>query len=143
MVRTAVLTDCSTSASVRWKPKGTTTSKIKFVWVGPDTIRKSWMLTAGSMPRTSSATFPRVSPVTPSSVTMGSMDAIREEIVTDTTVYIGSAGNLLEETPSNCNVLQIRNPILTSVDLMKIRYMSSCVYGLKLLPLGSTYLMYS
>ena len=56
-------------------------------------------------------------------VTNPPMDAIREEIVTDTTVYIGSAGNLLEETPSNCNVLQIRNPILTSVDLMKIRYM--------------------
>ena len=56
-------------------------------------------------------------------VTNPPMDAIREEIVTDTTVYAGSGGNLLEERPENCTVLQIHNPILTSVDLMKIRYM--------------------
>ena len=56
-------------------------------------------------------------------VTNPPMDAIREEIVTDTTVYVGSGGNLLEERPENCAVLQIHNPILTSVDLMKIRYM--------------------
>jgi glutamate synthase (ferredoxin) len=56
-------------------------------------------------------------------VTNPPMDAIREEIVTDTTVYVGSSGNLLQEKPENCTMLQIRNPILTSVDLMKIRYM--------------------
>ena len=56
-------------------------------------------------------------------VTNPPMDAIREEIVTDTTVYVGSGGNLLEEKAENCTVLQIRNPILTSVDTMKIRYM--------------------
>ena len=56
-------------------------------------------------------------------VTNPPMDAIREEIVTDTTVYAGSGGNLLEERPENCTVLQIHNPILTSLDLMKIRYM--------------------
>jgi len=56
-------------------------------------------------------------------VTNPPMDAIREEIVTDTTVYVGSSGNLLQERPENCTVLQIHNPILTSVDLMKIRYM--------------------
>ncbi len=56
-------------------------------------------------------------------VTNPPMDAIREEIVTDTTVYVGAGGNLLEEKAENCSVLQIHNPILTSVDLMKIRYM--------------------
>ena len=56
-------------------------------------------------------------------VTNPPIDAIREEIVTDTTVYIGDDGNLLEETADNCRVLQVRNPILTSVDLMKIRAM--------------------
>ena len=56
-------------------------------------------------------------------VTNPPIDAIREEIVTDTTVYVGSGGNLLEEKAENCTVLQIRNPILTSVDMMKIRYM--------------------
>ncbi len=57
-------------------------------------------------------------------VTNPPMDAIREEIVTDTTVYVGSGGNLLEEKPENCTVLQIKNPILTSLDMMKIRYMN-------------------
>ena len=56
-------------------------------------------------------------------VTNPPIDALREEIVTDTTVYVGSDGNLLCERPENCAVLQINNPILTSVDLMKIRSM--------------------
>ena len=57
-------------------------------------------------------------------VTNPPMDAIREEVVTDTTVYVGSSGNLLQEKAENCTVLQIHNPILTSVDLMKIRHMN-------------------
>ena len=56
-------------------------------------------------------------------VTNPPIDAIREKLVTDTTVYLGAAGNLLQEKPENCAVLQIQNPILTNVDLMKIRYM--------------------
>jgi glutamate synthase (ferredoxin) len=54
-------------------------------------------------------------------VTNPPIDAIREEIVTDTSVYLGDDGNLLEEKAENCRVLQVRNPILTSTDLMKIR----------------------
>lgn len=54
-------------------------------------------------------------------VTNPPIDAIREEVVTDTHVFVGSDGNLLLEDASNCNVLEIKNPILTSVDLMKIR----------------------
>lgn len=57
-------------------------------------------------------------------VTNPPIDALREKIVTDTTVYIGSDGNLLMEQPENCTVLQIDNPILTSLELMKIRNMS-------------------
>ncbi len=56
-------------------------------------------------------------------VTNPPIDAIREEIVTDTTVYVGDDGNLLEENADNCRVLQIHNPILTCVDLMKIKAM--------------------
>ena len=56
-------------------------------------------------------------------VTNPPIDAIREAVVTDTTVYIGDDGNLLEETADNCRVIQVRNPILTCVDLMKIRAM--------------------
>ncbi|MFA7637483.1 MAG: glutamate synthase central domain-containing protein, partial [Monoglobales bacterium] len=57
-------------------------------------------------------------------VTNPPIDALREEIVTDTTVYVGSDGNLLDEKAENCRVLQINNPILTSVDLMKIKNMN-------------------
>ena len=57
-------------------------------------------------------------------VTNPPIDAIREEIVTDITVYVGSDGNLLEEKPENCTVVSIKNPILTAVDLMKIRSMN-------------------
>ena len=56
-------------------------------------------------------------------VTNPPIDAIREEIVTDTTVYVGDDGNLLQEKADNCRVLQIHNPILTSTDLMKIKAM--------------------
>ena len=56
-------------------------------------------------------------------VTNPPIDAIREEVVTDTTVYLGNDGNLLEERADNAHALQMGNPILTSVDLMKIRDM--------------------
>ena len=58
-------------------------------------------------------------------VTNPPIDAIREKIVTDTTVFVGSNGNRLEELPENCEVLQIKNPILTSVELLKIKYMDN------------------
>ena len=54
-------------------------------------------------------------------VTNPPIDSLREKIVTDTTVYVGSDGNLLEPKDSNCKVLQINNPILTGVDMMKIK----------------------
>ena len=54
-------------------------------------------------------------------VTNPPIDSLREEIVTDTTVYIGSDGNLLKEKGDNCQVLEVDNPILTGVDLMKIK----------------------
>ena len=40
-------------------------------------------------------------------VTNPPIDAIREEIVTSTTIYVGVEGNLLEEKPENCQVLKI------------------------------------
>ena len=56
-------------------------------------------------------------------VTNPPIDSIREEIVTATTIYLGTAGNVLEEKEENCNMLQINNPILTTTDLMKIKSM--------------------
>ncbi len=56
-------------------------------------------------------------------VTNPPIDAIREEVVTSTTMYIGEDGNLLQEQPENCRVLQIQNPILTDTDILKIKNM--------------------
>lgn len=62
-------------------------------------------------------------------VTNPPFDAIREEIVTDTCMYLGEDGNLLEEKPENCHVLKIENPILTETDMLKIKSLK--VDGLK------------
>ena len=56
-------------------------------------------------------------------VTNPPIDAIREEIVTSTTVYVGKDGNLLNEQPINCQVLKIEHPILTNTDMLKIKNM--------------------
>ena len=70
-------------------------------------------------------------------VTNPPFDAIREEVVTDTCVYIGKDGNLLEERPENCHVLKIENPILTETDMLKIKSMN--VKGLKTAVIPMTY----
>ena len=57
-------------------------------------------------------------------VTNPPIDAIREEVVTSTTIYIGEDGNILEEKPENCKVIKIHNPILTSTDILKIKNMN-------------------
>ena len=53
-------------------------------------------------------------------VTNPPIDSLREKIVTDTVVYVGSDGDLFNPQGKNCNVLEIHNPILTGVDLIKI-----------------------
>lgn len=58
-------------------------------------------------------------------VTNPPMDAIREEIVTCTNMYLGKGGNILEEKSENCRVLKIQNPILTNTDLLKIKAMKN------------------
>ena len=57
-------------------------------------------------------------------VTNPPIDAEREKIVTSKSVYVGKNGNLLEENPENCHVLKIHNPILTDLDIMKIRHLN-------------------
>ena len=56
-------------------------------------------------------------------VTNPPIDAIREEIVTSTSVYVGKDGNLLVQQPENCHVLKIMHPILTNTDMLKIKTM--------------------
>ena len=56
-------------------------------------------------------------------VTNPPIDAVREKIVTCTSVYIGKEGNILKEQPENCQVLKVNNPILSDTDLLKIKDM--------------------
>lgn len=68
-------------------------------------------------------------------VTNPPIDSLREKVVTDTTIYIGSSGNLLEEKASNCAMLEINHPILDARDMDKIRSLDkpglkSCVISL-------------
>ena len=68
-------------------------------------------------------------------VTNPPIDAIREEIVTSTTVYIGTEGNILQENPRNCNVLRVNNPILTNTDLLKIKNMKAEGFRVEVVPI--------
>ena len=57
-------------------------------------------------------------------VTNPPIDAEREKIVTSRSVYLGKNGNLLEEKASNCHVLKIHNPILSDLDILKIKHLN-------------------
>jgi glutamate synthase domain-containing protein 2/glutamate synthase domain-containing protein 1/glutamate synthase domain-containing protein 3 len=54
-------------------------------------------------------------------VTNPPIDSIREELVMSLISYIGQERNILDETPTHCHLLKIRDPILTNRELEKIR----------------------
>ena len=54
-------------------------------------------------------------------VTNPPIDALREEIKTDCSIYIGDDGNLLSDGPDNCTVLELPTPVLTGEELAAIR----------------------
>ncbi|HAP20111.1 MAG TPA: glutamate synthase subunit alpha, partial [Lachnospiraceae bacterium] len=68
-------------------------------------------------------------------VTNPPIDAIREEVVTSTFVYIGPEGNLLEAKEENCKVVKIKNPILTNTDLLKIKNMNIPGFKVQTIPI--------
>ncbi|MDD3297003.1 MAG: glutamate synthase central domain-containing protein, partial [Candidatus Omnitrophica bacterium] len=55
-------------------------------------------------------------------VTNPAIDSIREECVMSLTAYLGQQNNILEETPYQCHSLKVDEPILTDIDLEKIRH---------------------
>ena len=57
-------------------------------------------------------------------VTNPAIDPIREELVMSLTSYIGTERNILEETPRHCHTLKLPHPILTNLDLEKLRRVS-------------------
>ena len=54
-------------------------------------------------------------------VTNPPIDAIREKVKTDESVYIGDDGNLLSPAAENCRVIELDSPILTAEELERIR----------------------
>jgi glutamate synthase domain-containing protein 2/glutamate synthase domain-containing protein 1/glutamate synthase domain-containing protein 3 len=67
-------------------------------------------------------------------VTNPPIDAIREELVMSLTSYIGTEGNLLDETPQHCHILKLPNPVLTNRDLEKMRRVSQGDFLATMLP---------
>ena len=55
-------------------------------------------------------------------VTNPPLDGIREEIVTDTSLSIGSDYNIFDIIPDHAKKLKIKNPIISNEDLDKIKY---------------------
>ena len=54
-------------------------------------------------------------------VTNPPLDAMREELVTSLYTYLGREGNLLDETPMHAHLLKLKQPILSNLDLEKLR----------------------
>jgi glutamate synthase domain-containing protein 2/glutamate synthase domain-containing protein 1/glutamate synthase domain-containing protein 3 len=54
-------------------------------------------------------------------VTNPPIDPIREELITSTTLTIGSEGNLVAPTPKSCRQLRLPEPILKNSDIEKLR----------------------
>src|SRR5205085_4042553 len=53
-------------------------------------------------------------------VTNPPIDPIREDLVMSLVSCVGGEGNLLEESPSQCRLLELPHPILTNGDLAKL-----------------------
>ena len=57
-------------------------------------------------------------------VTNPPLDGIREEIVTDTSLSIGSEYNLFDISPNHAKKLSIQNPVISNEDLDKIKFIN-------------------
>ena len=64
-------------------------------------------------------------------VTNPPIDALREEIKTDCSIYIGDDGNLLGTGPDNCTVLELTSPVLTEEALSRIRAMDHPAFSVR------------
>jgi glutamate synthase domain-containing protein 2 len=58
-------------------------------------------------------------------VTNPPIDPIREEIVMSLISYIGAERNILSEAPENCHMLKLAHPLLTNIELEKLRRVST------------------
>ena len=68
-------------------------------------------------------------------VTNPPIDPIREELITSTTLTLGTEGNLVEPKPESCRQLRLPEPILKNSDLEKLRRLSHPSIKTKTLPI--------
>ena len=64
-------------------------------------------------------------------VTNPPIDALREEVKTDCSIYIGDDGNLLSRDPENCTILELPSPVLTEEELRRIREISHPAFSVR------------
>jgi len=67
-------------------------------------------------------------------VTNPPIDPIREKLVMTLVSCVGGEGNLLAETPGQCRLLELEQPVLTNDDLAKLRGSPIADFALTVLP---------
>jgi len=68
-------------------------------------------------------------------VTNPPIDSLREELITSTTVMLGTEGELLEPSEVNCRRIRLPHPVLTNQDLEKIRHIDKPGFRAVTLPI--------
>ncbi len=66
-------------------------------------------------------------------VTNPPIDPIRERLVMSLATFVGNNGNLLDEDPKHCHTLALKQPILVSKELEKIRSIDTGIFQAKTL----------
>ncbi|MEP6675877.1 MAG: glutamate synthase large subunit [Ferruginibacter sp.] len=66
-------------------------------------------------------------------VTNPPIDPIREKMVMSLATFVGNNGNLLDELPTHCHTVALKQPILTSKELEKIRSIDTGIFQAKTL----------
>ncbi len=64
-------------------------------------------------------------------VTNPPIDALREEVKTDCSIYVGDDGNLLSREEGNSAVLELPTPVLTEEELERIRTMAHADFSVR------------
>src|SRR6478735_5300198 len=66
-------------------------------------------------------------------VTNPPIDPIRERMVMSLAAFVGNNGNLLDESPEHCHTVALKQPILTSTELEKLRSIDTGIFQAKTL----------
>jgi glutamate synthase (NADPH/NADH) large chain len=66
-------------------------------------------------------------------VTNPPIDPIRERLVMSLAAFVGNNGNLLDENPEHCHTVALKQPVLTSTELEKLRSIDTGIFQAKTL----------